>query len=141
MGRSASRDTTAVADVLAALDEPTAADSRVLMAMMQRISGHEPRVWNVATLGFDSYHYTYDSGREGDAHALGFYPRKGRITVYLMDGTQRHADLLAGLGKHTTSRVCLYLEGLGDVDLSVLEQIVQQSYDYVKAHDGRMHRA
>lgn len=42
------------------------------MQIMQRVSGHEPEVWNVATIGFDHYHYRYDSGREGDAQALGF---------------------------------------------------------------------
>jgi len=141
MSEGTAHDGRTADDVVAALDERTAADCRVLIEMMQRISGHEPRLWNVATLGFDSYHYRYDSGREGDAHAIGFYPRKGRITVYLMDGTQRHADLLARLGTHTTSRVCIYLKRLSDVDLSVLEKVVQQSYDYVLAHDGEMHRA
>ena len=140
MAEAASPDSS-VADVLAALDDQTAQDSDMLLEMMGRISGCEPRVWNVATIGFDTYHYTYDSGHEGDGHALGFYPRKGKITVYLMDGTARHADQLATLGKHTTSRVCVYLKRLSDVDVGVLERVLQDSYDYLKAHDGDMHRA
>lgn len=127
--------------VMAALDDATATDARTLSDLMRGITGHDPVVWNVATLGFDSYHYRYDSGREGDAHALGFYPRKGKLTIYLMDGTVRHADLLARLGKHTTSRVCVYLKRLADIDLAVLEQVLRDSYTYVKAHDGTMHRA
>ena len=122
-------------------DEQTARDSQLLIAMMQRISGHEPKLWNVGTIGFDTYHYKYDSGREGDACPLSFYPRKGKITVYLMDGTARYADLLARLGKHSTSRVCIYIKRLSDIELPVLEQIVQQSYAYVKSQDGHMHRA
>jgi hypothetical protein len=98
-------------------------------------------MWNVGTIGFDSYHYKYDSGREGDCQIISFYPRKGKITVYLMDGTVRYSELLAQLGKHTTSRVCLYFKRLGDVQLPILEQIVQQSYEYVKSQDGHMHRA
>jgi len=39
---------------------------------MQRISGHEPKMWNVGTIGFDTYHYKYDSGREGDGHVIGY---------------------------------------------------------------------
>lgn len=129
-------------DVIAALDNAqTAADSRLLVEIMQRISGHEPRVWNVATIGFDSYHYRYDSGRQGDAQAISFYPRNGKITVYLMDGTARYADLLAGLGKHTASRACLYLKGLKDINLPVLEEILRQSYANVKSQDGQMKRA
>ena len=141
MALEAARDASAVEDYLAGLDERTATDSRVLMDLMHRISGHEPRLENVATVSYDSYHYRYDSGREGDAPALCFYPRKGKLTIYLLDGTARHTDLLAQLGRHTTSRVCIYLKRLDDVDLSVLEQVLRDSYAYLKAHDGHMHRA
>jgi hypothetical protein len=131
----------AVADVLTSLDERTAQDSHVLIELMQRITGHEPALWNVGTIGFDTYHFRYDSGREGDGHVLAFYPRTGKITVYLMDGTERHATLLAGLGTHTTSRVCVYLKRLSDIDLTVLDQVLRQSYAYLKSQDGTMHRA
>ena len=113
----------------------------MLIGMMRRISGHEPKMWNVGTIGFDTYHYKYDSGREGDSQAISFYARKGKITIYLMDGTARYSDLLARLGKHTASRVCIYVKRLHDIELPILEQIVQQSYEYVKSHDGHMHRA
>jgi hypothetical protein len=135
------QDDGSVAACLASLDEQTARDSQVLIEMMQRISGQAPQMWNVGTLGFGTYHYRYDSGREGDGHALGFYPRKGKITVYLMDGTARHAELLAGLGTHTTSRVCVYIKRLSDIDLTVLERVLEQSCAYVNARDGSMHRA
>jgi hypothetical protein len=140
-GRTNEPQDPAVRDFIASMDdEQTRADSLVLIDVMRRISGHEPRIWNVGTLGFDSYHYKYESGREGDSHAIGFYPRRDKMTVYLMDGTARYSDLLAQLGRHSTSRVCVYLKRLSDVDLSVLEQILQQSYDYVKSQDGHMHR-
>ncbi len=129
-------------DYTASLDEQTAKDSQVLIELMQRISGQEPKLWNAGTIGFDTYHYKYDSGREGDGHVIGFYPRKGKITVYLMDGTARHADLLAKLGKHTTTGYCVYIKQLSDIDLPTLEQIMQQSYDYIKAQskDGPIDR-
>jgi Domain of unknown function (DU1801) len=131
-----------VKDYIASLDdEQTVKDSQALIEMMQRISGHEPKMWNVGTIGFDTYHYKYDSGREGDSQTIGFYPRKDKITVYLMDGTVRYSELLARLGKHTTSRVCVYIKRLSDVELPILEQIVQQSYEYIKSQDGHMHRA
>jgi hypothetical protein len=123
-----------VKDYIASLDdEQTVKDSQVLLEMMQRISGHEPQLWNAGTLGFDTYHYKYDSGREGDGHVIGFYPRKGKITVYLMDGTARYSELLAKLGKHTGTGYCLYIKRLSDVELPILEQIVQQSYEYMKS--------
>ena len=124
---------TSVQDYLASLDEQTAADSETLIAMMRRISGHEPTLWNVGTIGFDTYHYKYDSGREGDGHVIGFYPRNGKTTLYLMDGTARYADLLARLGTHTTTGYCIYFKHLSDLDLPILEQLVQASHDYIKA--------
>ena len=136
------RNFNSVIDYIASLDEQTAKDSLVLMAMMQRISGHEPKLWNAGTIGFDTYHYQYDSGREGDAHIIGFYPRKGRTTIYLMDGTVRHAGLLAQLGKHTTTGYCVYFKRLADIELPILEQIVQRSYAYIKikSQDGPIDR-
>ena len=123
-------------------DEQPINDSRALIEMMQRISGHEPKLWNVGTLGFDSYHYKYDSGREGDSFIIGFYPRKGKIIIYLMDGTTRCSELLANLGKHTLTGYCIHIKQLSNVELPVLEQIVRQSYEYIKAmcEDGPINR-
>jgi Domain of unknown function (DU1801) len=142
MDKITAQNDRSVKDYIASLDdEQTVRDCQVLIEMMQRISGHEPKMWNVGTIGFDTYHYKYDSGREGDSQIIGFYPRKDKITVYLMEGTVRYSELLARLGKHTRSRVCVYLKRLNDVQLPILEQIVQQSYEYVKSQDGHMHRA
>jgi len=132
----------AVKDYIASLDEQTAKDTQVLLEMMQRISKHEPELWNAGTIGFDTYHYKYDSGREGDGHVIGFYPRKGKTTVYLMDGTARYAELLAKLGKHTTTGYCVYIKQLSDVELPVFEQIMQKSYENIKSksQDGLIDR-
>lgn len=138
----ASQNDRPVKDYIASLDdEQTIKDSQALIKMMQRISGHKPKMWNVGTIGFDTYHYKYDSGREGESPTISFYPRKGKLTVYLMDGTVRYSELLAQLGKHTTSRVCVYIKRLSDVELPILQQILQKSYKYVKSQDGHMHRA
>lgn len=122
-----------VEDYIASLDEQTAADSRALVEIMRRITGLEPQLWNVGTIGFGTYHYKYDSGREGDGHTVGFYPRRGKTTLYLMDGTARHADLLATLGTHTLTGYCVYFKQLSDLDLPVLEQLVRESFEYVRA--------
>lgn len=141
MDPTAEESDSAVEDFIASIDdEQTVNDCRVLVDLMARVSGHTPRMWNVGTIGFGSYHFRYDSGREGDCQTIGFYPRKGKTTIYLMDGTARHAELLAQLGKHTTSRVCVYLKRLSDIDLATLERILRESYEYVSSRDGSMHR-
>lgn len=127
-----------VKDILNSLDEQTQQDSKVLLEMMQKISGTEPKIWNIATIGFDSYHYKYESGREGDSLILGFYPRKNKITIYLMDGTSRYSELLSKLGKHTLTGYCIYIKQLSDINLKILEQILKNSYENIKAQDGKI---
>lgn len=119
-------------------DETLKDDARTLTRIMQRISGEDPILYGFGTIGFGIYKYEYSSGRKGEAHTLGFYPRKGKITVYLMDGTARYAGLLAKLGKHTTTGYCVYIKRLSDIKMPVLEQIVQESYDFItsKSKDG-----
>jgi len=126
-------DNSSVDSYIASLDEQTVKDSETLIEMMQRTSGQEPTLWNVGTIGFGTYHYKYDSGREGDGHTIGFYPRKGKLTIYLMDGTARHSDLLAKLGRHSTTGYCVYIRRLSDVELPVLERIIRESYVLVES--------
>ncbi len=132
--------TTSVKGLIGSFDEQTLKDSKALIEMMQRISGSKPTLWNIGTIGFDTYHYKYDSGREGDSFIIGFYPRKGKITVYMMDGTARYSELLAKLGKHTTTGYCVYIKHLSDVELPILEQIMQRSYENIKSQDGNINQ-
>jgi hypothetical protein len=138
MSKTTTQSENSVKTYLATLDEQTRGDSQILLEMMERVSGHKAQKWNVGTIGFDTYHYKYDSGREGDGHVIGFYPRKGKITIYLMDGTNRYTELLAKLGKHTKTGYCLYIKKLSDINLPILEQIVRESYQHIKAQDGHI---
>lgn len=106
-------------------------DAIKLMEIMQRISGEDPILYGYGTIGYGVYKYEYSSGRKGEAHTIAFYTRKGKITVYLMDGTARYAELLVKLGVHTTTGYCIYIKKLSDVDLSILEKIIKQSYDTI----------
>ena len=87
-------------------------------------------MWGSSMVGFGSYHYVYDSGREGDAMAVGFSPRKAATVVYLMDGFEERAELLERLGPHKVGKACLYLKQVeGVVDLTALEELVRRSYE------------
>jgi hypothetical protein len=142
MNKITSKNEISIKDYIDSLDKQTLKDAHVLLEMMQRISGHEPKLWNSGTIGFDKYHYKYSSGREGDGLVIGFYPRKGKITIYIMDGTARYVELLAKLGKHTSTGYCIYIKKLSDIDLTILEKIVQKSYEYIKlmSKDGPIDR-
>ena len=91
-------------------------DAHTMLALMERVTGVEPVLWGTA-IGFGSYHYRYESGREGDAAAAAFAPRKAATVVYLMDGVGAHEHELGRLGPHTTGVGCLYLKDLEQVDL------------------------
>lgn len=99
-------------------------DARVLIEIMGRITGYPPVLWGDAIVGFDAYHYRYDSGREGDMPRLCFSPRKGKTVIYLAGGVAAHEARLARLGKHSFKGVCLNIKRLADVNLSVLEEIL-----------------
>ena len=108
-------------------------DAETLLEIMGRATGQPARMWGSSIIGFGTYHYRYASGREGDAPAAGFSPRKAATTLYLADGIGSHPELLERLGPHTTGVGCLYVKDLGHVDLAVLEEIVARSYATVTA--------
>ena len=119
---------------VAAVEHPVRRrDAERLIDLMARVTGEQPQMWGTTLVGFGTYHYKYPSGREGDAGAAGFSPRKAATTIYFPDGVETYADLLAGLGPHTVGKSCLYVKDLDTVDLGVLEEMVRRSYTAVTA--------
>jgi hypothetical protein len=108
-------------------DEAQRADAHRIAEMMARLSGAPAKMWGPSIIGFGSYHYKYDSGREGDTLRIGFSPRKGQTVLYLPGIISGQADLLARLGKHKEGKGCLYIKRLADVDAAVLEEMVVAS--------------
>ena len=109
------------------------ADATRLVEMMTEITGQPPVMWGAAMVGFDSYHYTYASGREGDWFITGFAPRKGQVSVYIMDGFSPYKELLDQLGPHKLGKSCLYIKALSKINLSVLREILALSVKNMRA--------
>ena len=107
-------------------------DAFEILAMMKRITKKEPKMWGPALIGFDSYHYKYESGREGDWFITGFSPRKNNLSVYLMPNLLATSPLMEKLGKHKTGKGCLYFKSLDDIDRKVLEKLIKESYGEMK---------
>lgn len=121
-------EATSVAGFIAALpDAQQRADSETVIAMMRAATGCAPVMWGSSIVGFDRYHYRYDSGREGDMALIGFSPRKGQLVLYVMPGFAGYDALLARLGRHSTGKSCLYVRRLADVDTGVLEGLIRDS--------------
>lgn len=127
-----------VADFIATVqDEQKKADALVVLQLMEEVTGEPAKMWGKSIIGFGSYHYKYASGREGEWMLTGFSPRKTALTIYLMGGVDRNAELLAKLGKHKTGKSCLYLKRLSDVDLSVLRELIAVSVEQTRSGDIR----
>jgi hypothetical protein len=121
-----------VHEFLAAVEHPVRhRDGLRLLEMMKEITGEEPEMWGPTIVGFGQYHYRYGSGREGDAAAVGFSPRKSSLSLYGLAYGPEAAELLARLGKHKTGAGCLYVNKLEDVDQAVLAELIRAGYRHV----------
>jgi hypothetical protein len=104
---------------------------------MKQVTKKEPKMWGPAIIGFGSYHYKYESGREGDMPQIGFSPRKQNLTLYIGVGEDSDNPLLEKLGKklgkYTTGKVCLYIKKLADVDRNVLQELIASSFESAPA--------
>ncbi len=127
-----------VAEFIAAVpDQRRREEAAQVDALHRKVTGLEPKLWGPSIIGYGSYNYKYETGREGTMCRGGFSPRKAALTVYLMgnycDRQAEVDDLFARLGKHTTGKSCLYIKKLADVDLEVLERLVALSWEIMNA--------
>jgi|SRR6188768_4043430 len=114
-------------------DEQKRDDAYAILDMMQKATKDEPKMWGPSIIGFGTYHYKYDSGHEGDMCRIGFSPRKAALTLYILMGFEGYDELMAKLGKYKTSKACLYIKKLEDIDVKVLKKLITLSVKYTKA--------
>jgi len=124
-----------VAGFIKSLPDHRRADAEALVKLMQSVSREKPKIWGSSIIGFGSYHYRYDSGREGDMPLLCFSPRKSANVVYNMGSSEK--SLLERLGKHSLSGSCLHIEKLSDVDAKVLRTLLSNSLAKARAQHAK----
>ena len=107
-------------------DEKRRKDFSACVALLKKQSGFDPKMWGPGIVGFGSYHYKYESGREGDSCIIGLASRVNAITFYIGHFEKRE-ELLAKLGKHKISGGCLHIQKLEDVDVNILTKMVKLS--------------
>ena len=113
-------------------DESIREDCNTIIKLMKSVTKEEPKMWGPSIIGFGMYHYKYASGREGDMCITGFSPRKQNLTIYLILGFEKQKVLLKDLGKYKTSKSCLYIKSLKDVDIKVLKEMINSSVKEMK---------
>ncbi|MCP9770955.1 DUF1801 domain-containing protein [Lacihabitans sp. LS3-19] len=103
-------------------------DCFTVSKFMEEITHLPPKMWGPAIVGFGSYHYKYDSGREGDMLKVGFSPRKEALTLYIGANAEENKELLEKLGKYKTGKGCLYIKSLDDVDHKILKELISNGF-------------
>ncbi|WP_315820711.1 DUF1801 domain-containing protein [Paraflavitalea speifideaquila] len=117
-----------VKEFITAVDNETKRDeSFQLIEIFKTLTGVEPYMWGPTIVGFDNYHYKYESGHEGDAPLAAFSPRKDAFVIYLAPTFEGKDELLQQLGKHKMGKGCLYVKKLMDIDIEVLKKVIVQS--------------
>lgn len=114
-------------------DEIKRKDSFQIIKIMQKQTGFEPKMWGPSIIGFGNYHYKYNSGHEGDMPLAAFSPRSTAIVFYLGENFENKDELLQGLGKHRTGKVCVYIKRMEDIDVSVLEKMIANSIKHTQS--------
>ncbi|HYG23067.1 MAG TPA: DUF1801 domain-containing protein [Verrucomicrobiae bacterium] len=108
------------------------ADCHDLMVLLEKATGHTPKMWGSSIVGYGSYRYTYESGRTGEAPLVGFAIRGRELVVYVIAEGKEQRSLLSRLGKHKMGKACLYFKRMADLDKTVLEKLVVNSIAELK---------
>ena len=127
-----------------ALAEPRCSDCQALREIMASATKDDGAMWGPSIVGFGSYHYMYDTGREGDWFLTGFSSRKQALTLYLNANFDAREELLEKLGPHKTGKACLYIKSLGDTHMPTLKKLIRESVKATRAMEREMkkkHRA
>jgi Domain of unknown function (DU1801) len=114
-------------------DELKRKDTQTLLDLLKKITGDTPVLWGDSIIGFGSYHYQYESGREGDMPLIGFSPRKREFAIYIMSGFEQLQAHLNKLGKHKTGQSCLYIKRLSDININTLNDLMKESVAIIKS--------
>ena len=106
-------------------------DAYKLVDSFTETTGLKAKMWGPSIIGFGSYHYKYASGHEGDAAIVGFSPRKAKISLYLTTSEGVREKLLNELGKHTTGKMCVYVNKIADIDEEVLKEFIIETVKFM----------
>ena len=93
-------------------DESRRDDAYELVSLMKKVLKVEPKMWGPSIVGFSSYHYKYETGREGDGPLLAFSPRASSFAIYLSGSFEKREELLAKLGKVKAEKGCIHVKKL-----------------------------
>lgn len=113
-------------------DKDRREDCTVIVDLIKKTTGFEPKMWGTGIVGFGIYHYKYESGHEGSAPLAAISSRAGAISLYLSSAFEKREELLSKFGKHKTGKACIYIKKLEDIDTRVLAEMVRKSVEHTR---------
>jgi len=114
-------------------DEVTRNDCFALSQLMEEVTNATAKMWGAAIVGVGDYVYRYDNGRTNDWFMMGFSPRKGKISLYILGcDLNENQEILSKLGKHKTGKGCIYIKTLTDINMPVLKELCETACQNLK---------
>ncbi|MEP7197100.1 MAG: DUF1801 domain-containing protein [Saprospiraceae bacterium] len=106
-----------------------------IIKLMHSQTGFDAKMWGPSIVGFGTYHYIYESGREGDMPLVCFSPRKSAIVLYIALTEKERTELLQNFGKHKTEKGCIYINKLEEINTDILKKMITASVKNNKAKE------
>jgi len=132
-GNKTTKTESSVEDFIHAVkDETKRNDCIRLIGLIREQTGSDPKMWGPGIVGFGSYHYKYESGREGDSPLVGFSPRASAIVLYLSGHFDDRDGLLEKLGKYKTGKGCIYIRKLDDISVETLQKMIANHISHIR---------
>lgn len=114
-------------------EEQLRKDCEYLVELMEATTHAPAKMWGHAIVGFGDYRYYYSTGRAGDWFMMGFSPRKTNISLYILGCEAAEKEsILSRFGKHKSGKGCIYVKKLSDINLDVLKELCEASYQRLK---------
>ncbi|MGZ3839945.1 MAG: DUF1801 domain-containing protein [Flavisolibacter sp.] len=113
------------------LEKERLEDCLAIIGIMEKQTGFPPKMWGPGIIGFGSYHYIYETGRQGDAPLVAFSPRKSEFALYIAQFEGRDA-FMKKLGKHRAGKGCIYVKQIHDIDTDVLKKLIEGSVSHYR---------
>lgn len=108
-------------------------DSMALIEIFSAVMKEPAVMWGPSMVGFGTYHYVYDSGREGDFFVVGFSPRASAISLYGISVIADEPELAEKFGKYTMGKGCVYIKKLEDIHIPTLKKLIKLGAKKIKS--------
>ena len=112
-------------------DAQMRADCKRVAAMMKKATGSNAEMWGSSIVGFGRWRFR---GKNDAAEwpRLGFSPRKGNLTLYVLNGFKGQDALLEKMGSPACGVSCVYVKRLDDLHLPTLAKVMAESLRKLK---------